>query len=226
MTNYEPCSICEEYIEDVICDKDKCPVKKMKSEIEDLFYKLSGVMHYVDKWLDGDELKQDEVNRAMLMREKTLQMVENLEKENKEIWEERCRIYESLQEAKAENEKLNFLLKDNWRRIEELDKLNEKKVNMTGFNKDVEYLRDWNKDLALTNDEQEAIDVHNRCIRAYELLTLCFSLLERQQHSPYVLNLLEEILVDGDGDECDGGYVFEEIENLLIESGELTEEEE
>lgn len=97
---------------------------------------------------------------------------------------------------------------------------------MIGFNKDVEYLKDWNKDLALTNDEQEAIDVHNRCIRAYELLTLCFSLLARQQHSPYVLNLLEEILVDGDGDECDGGYVFEEIENLLIESGELTEEEE
>lgn len=80
-------------------------INRQKTEIEDLFYKLSGVMHYVDKWLDGDELKQDEVNRAMLMREKTLQMVENLEKENKEIWEERCRIYESLQEAKAENEK-------------------------------------------------------------------------------------------------------------------------
>ena len=83
MANYEPCSICEEYIEGVICDKDKCPVGKMKSENEDLFYKLSGVMHYVDKWLDGDELKQDEVNRAMLMREKTLQMVENLEIELK-----------------------------------------------------------------------------------------------------------------------------------------------
>lgn len=97
---------------------------------------------------------------------------------------------------------------------------------MIGFNKDVEYLKDWNKDLALTDDEQEAIDVHNRCIRAYKLLSLCFSLLARQQHSPYVLNLLEEILVDADGDEYDGGYVFEEIENLLIESGELVEEDE
>ncbi len=29
---YEPCSICEEYIEGVICDKDKCPVAKMKAE--------------------------------------------------------------------------------------------------------------------------------------------------------------------------------------------------
>lgn len=28
------------------------------------------------------------------------------------------------------------------------------------------------------------------------------------------------------GDEYDGGYVFEEIENLLIESGELVEEDE
>ena len=32
---YEPCSICEEYyIEGVICDKDKCPVAKMKAENE------------------------------------------------------------------------------------------------------------------------------------------------------------------------------------------------
>ena len=97
---------------------------------------------------------------------------------------------------------------------------------MIGFNKDIEYLKDWNKDLALTNDEQEAIDVHNRCIRAYELLSICFSLFARQQHSPYVLNLLEEILYDNGGSECDGGCIFEEIENLLIESGELVEEEE
>ena len=36
---YEPCSICEEYIEGVICDKDKCPVGKMKKELE-LLHKL------------------------------------------------------------------------------------------------------------------------------------------------------------------------------------------
>ena len=34
--NKEPCSICEEYIEGVICDKDKCPVALMKKEIERL----------------------------------------------------------------------------------------------------------------------------------------------------------------------------------------------
>ena len=33
---YEPCSICEEYIEGVICDKDKCPVGRMKKEFERL----------------------------------------------------------------------------------------------------------------------------------------------------------------------------------------------
>lgn len=91
-------------------------------------------------------------------------------------------------------------------------------------NKDIEYLKNWNKDLALTDDEQEAIEVHNRCIRAYELLSCCYSLLLRQQDSPYILNLLEEILLDKE-EEYDGGCVFEEIENLLIESGELIEED-
>lgn len=28
----EPCEICEEYIKGVICDKDKCPVAKVKAE--------------------------------------------------------------------------------------------------------------------------------------------------------------------------------------------------
>lgn len=31
---YEPCSICEEYIEGVICNKDKCPVGRIKKEIQ------------------------------------------------------------------------------------------------------------------------------------------------------------------------------------------------
>lgn len=42
---------------------------------------LYGVMHSVDKWLDGDELKQDEVNRAATMREKTLRLLENAKTE-------------------------------------------------------------------------------------------------------------------------------------------------
>ena len=51
-------------------------IKRLKAENTDLFYKLSGVMLSVDKWLEGDELKQDEVNRAATMREKTLRIVE------------------------------------------------------------------------------------------------------------------------------------------------------
>lgn len=48
-----------------------------KSELDHLEYTLSGVMHFVDKWLEGKELEQDEVNRAIIMREKTLRIVEN-----------------------------------------------------------------------------------------------------------------------------------------------------
>ena len=51
-------------------------INRQKAEIERLEYTLLGVMHSVDKWLDGDELKQGEVERAATMREKTLQIVE------------------------------------------------------------------------------------------------------------------------------------------------------
>lgn len=57
-------------------------INRQKAEIENLEYKLLGVMHFVDKWLNGAELEQDEVNRASAMREKTLQIVEKLEEEN------------------------------------------------------------------------------------------------------------------------------------------------
>ena len=49
-----------------------------KKQYDDLDLTLTGVMHFVDKWLDGDELERDEVNRAALMREKTLKIVEEL----------------------------------------------------------------------------------------------------------------------------------------------------
>ena len=51
-------------------------LNRQKAEIDDLFLKLNGVMWSVDKWLDGEELNQHEVNRAITMREKTLQIVE------------------------------------------------------------------------------------------------------------------------------------------------------
>lgn len=50
-------------------------------EITTLDLKLTGVMHFVDKWLEGDELEQDEVSRADTMREKTLKLVESLQAE-------------------------------------------------------------------------------------------------------------------------------------------------
>lgn len=60
-----------------------------KSEVDKLEYTLLGVMHSVDKWLDGDELEQDEVNRAITMREKTLRIIESAKSEvAREIFEE------------------------------------------------------------------------------------------------------------------------------------------
>ena len=66
-----------------------------QAENDALFYKLTGVMHSVDKWLEGDELKQDEVNRAAIMREKTLQIVEKQQAEI-EQWKEEANRYQRL----------------------------------------------------------------------------------------------------------------------------------
>ena len=56
-------------------------ISHLKKENDDLFLKLQGVMWSVDKWLDGKELEQDEVNRATTMREKTLQITEQQQSE-------------------------------------------------------------------------------------------------------------------------------------------------
>ena len=58
-------------------------------EVDRLEYTLTGIMHSVDKWLDGEELKQDEVNRAITMREKTLRIVEQYQEkleDYKDCW--------------------------------------------------------------------------------------------------------------------------------------------
>ncbi len=47
-----------------------------EKRIDELEYILAGVMHSVDKWLEGDEFEQDEVNRAATMREKVLRIIE------------------------------------------------------------------------------------------------------------------------------------------------------
>lgn len=56
-------------------------IEALQTELRNAEYTLLGVMHSVDKWLDGKELQQDEVNRAVTMREKTLRIVEKLEAE-------------------------------------------------------------------------------------------------------------------------------------------------
>lgn len=67
------------------CVDGKCAIKpseilnlinRQKAKIDNLEYTLLGVMHFVDKWLDGDELEQDEVKRSEIMREKTLKIME------------------------------------------------------------------------------------------------------------------------------------------------------
>ena len=88
---------------------------KLQAENKDLFYKLEGVMHSVDKWLDGDELKQDEVNRAITMREKTLKIVENLQAENERLNKEvdrlsQCVLYHDGQIVDAKTETYNEII--------------------------------------------------------------------------------------------------------------------
>lgn len=59
-----------------LINRKDAEIDELKKENSELFYTLLGVMHSVDKWLEGDELEQDEVNRAVTMREKTLRIVE------------------------------------------------------------------------------------------------------------------------------------------------------
>ena len=87
------------------CDDCACEIAnerdRLKTENDELFYKLSGVMLSVNKWLDGEELNQDEVNRACTMREKTLQITERLTAE-------RDKAVEEVERLKARVEHLEF----------------------------------------------------------------------------------------------------------------------
>lgn len=60
----------------------KAIIKNKQDKVElDAEYKLIGVMHSVDKWLEGDELETDEVTRAATMREKLLRIIESQQKQ-------------------------------------------------------------------------------------------------------------------------------------------------
>ena len=51
--------------------------KEAAEMLEQQAYIILGIMHSVDKWLDGEELEQDEVNRAVTMRDKVLRIIES-----------------------------------------------------------------------------------------------------------------------------------------------------
>ena len=78
-------------------------IDRQQEEIENLTYTLLGVMHSVDKWLDGTELEQDEVNRSVTMREKTLRIVEEKQAEI-----ERLKIENQAFRSAANSYKLHY----------------------------------------------------------------------------------------------------------------------
>ena len=76
-------------------------IEKLQAANNELECTLAGVMHSVDKWLAGDDFEHGEVQRAAIMREKTLQIIENLDAQNTELLKEiawlksckNCKIY-------------------------------------------------------------------------------------------------------------------------------------
>lgn len=72
-------------------------IEQQRDELIKQEYTLMGVMHSVDKWLDVDELEQDEVNRAITMREKTLRIIETIKTDTaKAIFEEIEKIIDEM----------------------------------------------------------------------------------------------------------------------------------
>ena len=57
----------------------------MSERVDELEYIIMGIMHSVDKWLDSDELMEDEVNRAAIMREKVLRIIERKDSRIREL---------------------------------------------------------------------------------------------------------------------------------------------
>lgn len=73
-------------------------LRNTTEELNKKEYLILGIMHSVDKWLDGKELEQDEVNRAATMREKTLQIVEKKDREINDLCNELERMKSIMRE--------------------------------------------------------------------------------------------------------------------------------
>lgn len=67
--------------------------------IDELEYIIAGVMHSVDKWLEGDEFEQDEVNRAATMREKVLRIIEAKDAHIRELEKKLEQAYQVIGEV-------------------------------------------------------------------------------------------------------------------------------
>lgn len=74
-TKYEPCSICEQYIEGVVCTYDKCPVAKMKAEIEEHKSEIS-ILKDSNKNLQ--ELYQNEREKVAKSKQKVIEIAKAL----------------------------------------------------------------------------------------------------------------------------------------------------
>ena len=71
----------------------------------------------------------------------------------------------------------------------------------------------------MTDEKKLKVDMAKEALQDPEpyivlLLSKCLELFKRQDESPYVLNLLEEI-VHYDGVNCDGYCLMEDIESVL-----------
>lgn len=69
---YEPCSICELYICGYECHNDKCPVAKMKAEIERLKWECDSALKFL-------EVKREEEQRE---HDAIIKKVEAIKREN------------------------------------------------------------------------------------------------------------------------------------------------
>ena len=95
-TNYEPCSICEEYIEGVACTKDQCPVAKMKAENERLEKRLKEEKHALFEQQAYTAKLQAEIERLEGESNETFHKWEILAERTKDHYAE---LYEEAKEV-------------------------------------------------------------------------------------------------------------------------------
>ena len=76
-------------------------IEKLQAMNDELEYTLAGVMHSVDKWLEADDFEHDEVQRAAIMREKVLQIIENKQAKIKELKTENAKLRKESDAAVA-----------------------------------------------------------------------------------------------------------------------------